>query len=969
MLLHNLTGIAQPAVPCQIEIAAGLLPPTIGNHGYELKMTYNKLLLAPSVRLECNFVDEQNEPYLTIAVEWHFNDYDGASSGITGYAHSAGGLLSFSAGPATCSGFGRIAQYSSTHFKDADWRIVSHLKTYLKRNVRRNLRFHLHDDLISPMARTELNKVRDRLPGGTGPLLPTIDRVEYAAFGHEELKIHSKKDGMRRPKQLMSGDVKHPMVPLRCSDTFATIKEAGVQLAYAATVRDAESKEALKLWAATPHRGRLFAHSNFAALGVRFGNFEKLGSIRDELHYRLSRELQTKMRFRLPGSDQELRVEGFLMSNTSGLPAHDAIFLLTSKSLEVLSRCADNPISLGTESFDVHFAPYYNSCTYASQLDTVARLQRQDSRRWHAILLNQAHDLIPDVDLSVVDASVSAEVKAKADAWLLHWMDWNAEQLQVINGIKKTKGGAVVVMGPAGTGKTLLQQALAIYFWKLGYHILVLAPANSNADHLAKQLDVVRARDEALQDLKFCRLYPGSRDFGFELLEERQAVKDRVGGSENGVLSFHEFLVALEEFKNSDWFNRPYGVVEIVVRMALLRKFELKQRLRDERNVAYGVAVDSWAILRDFIEAYQKGTFDPHGKDVVLRYRRAYQACKGHIISMSRFLVTTTGNVRSAELLNYWTSHEYGGGCLGVMVFVDEAAKDVEANVWGGIVCETWADLVKGVFFFGDDRQLKPTNTSSTGKVQFNAYSDRLDIALPCRLVREGFPCFRLLEQRRMHWVIASFPNVNFYEGNLRDGPGANSRLNDIKPGFRRQLSRILAGQDGQAIEVKGERRMAPSRSMLVQEHVDFFFDWIFPKLREYFSQFTEKKDRMEDNVMIICAYSATLYAYRDRINHMLARDNTLTQADMPRVLTVDASQGDESFMVFFDGSFQHGDMIGFMKDAGRANVAVTRAKEVFWMIGGNMKYRFPDSRFKAESHMKRYKMEIGADGRSHRFS
>lgn len=53
------------------------------------------------------------------------------------------------------------------------------------------------------------------------------------------------------------------------------------------------------------------------------------------------------------------------------------------------------------------------------------------------------------------------------------------------------------------------------------------------------------------------------------------------------------------------------------------------------------------------------------------------------------------------------------------------------------------------------------------------------------------------------------------------------------------------------------------------------------------------------------------LYAYRDRISQMLARDSTLTQADMPRILTVDASQGDESFMVFFDGAFQHGDIIG----------------------------------------------------------
>ncbi|KAK4548272.1 hypothetical protein LTR36_010142 [Oleoguttula mirabilis] len=993
VLLRNLTGVAAPAVPCQLKVPNGFLPPTLApqEYGYELKLTYNKLLLAPAVRLQCEFAAKElpgSAPYLTLVLEWHFNDYDGSASGIEGYTHDNDGVVRFSAGPATCSGFNKIGQHREK-FNDLEWQVVYHLKTYLKCNNRRNIEFRLHDNALpSLMGRAELLEIRARLPGGTGLLLPTIGSVEYAAFGHEELVVHSKRDGMRRAKQLMSSSIKHAMVPLDCADTFSTIKEAGVQLAYSATIADAESREALKLWAAphTPHKGRLFAHGNFAALGVRFGRFGKLGSIRDEVHYRLPRELQSKMLFQLPGSVKDVRVDGFLMSDTSGLPSHDAIFLLTSKSMEVLSRHAADPTSVGTQYFDVQFTPAYNSFTYASQLDTVARLQREDSKKWHGGLLNQAHDLIPDVDLTS-DARISAEIKANADAWLHRWMDWNAEQLRVIDGIKKAKGGAVIVMGPAGTGKTLLQQALAIYFWKLGYHVLALAPANSNADHLAKELDIVRARDQELQDLKFCRLYPGSRDFGLQLLEERQAVKERVGGEGMSGLSFHEFLVALEELKNTGWFNRPYGVVEIVVRMALLRKLKLKKRLRDDRDKECGAAVDSWEILREFIQAYQTKTFDPRKKDVVLNYRRAYQACKGHVISLSRFMITTTGNVRAAELLGYWTSHEYGGKCLGVMVFVDEAAKDVEANVWGGIVCETWASLVKGVFMFGDDRQLKPTNTSSKDKVQFNAYSDRLDVALPCRLVREGFPCFRLLEQRRMHWVVASFPNANFYDGKLRNGPGANERLDDIKPGFKRQLEMILAGQPHSNylrqkfmaganeedvrlvwIEVKGERRMAASRSMLVQEHVDVFFNHIFPKLRGYFSQFTDKKDMMEENVMIICAYSATLYAYRDRINHMLARDNRLTRADMPRVLTVDSSQGDESFMVFFDGSFQHGDTIGFMEDPGRCNVAVTRAKEVFWMIGGDMQYRFRDSGLKVANHMTRYKWEVDADGRSHRF-
>lgn len=672
-------------------------------------------LLAPAVRLQCDFFDEErpdSEPYLSLAVEWHFNDHDGSESGILRYSHRNNGVISFTAGSATCSGFNNILQHREKLEATESQVVLMILKSFLKRGVRRTLSFQVHEYFLTPENQVEFNKIRYRLPGGTGPLLPTIGKVEYAAFGDDELTVHSRKDGMRRPMDLMSGDIKHPMVPLTCSDTFTTIKEAGVQLAYSATIADAEAREALRMWAAMAHKSRLFAYGNLAALGVQFGKFDKLGSMRDQLHYRLPRELQSSMRFQIPRRNKEVVVEGFLLSNTSGLPSYDAIFLLTSQSLEVLAKYTEDFTAAGKQSFGVHFSPYYNSRTYASQLETVARLQRQDSRRWHEILLNQAYDLIPNVDLTT-DARIPAKVRADADAWLLQWMDWNTEQLQVIAGIKRAKGGAVVVMGPAGTGKTLLQQALAIYFWKIGYHVLALAPANSNADHLARQLDMVRARDEELHNLKFCRLYPGSRDSGLSLLEERQAVQERVGSEEKkSVLSFHELLVALEELKNTGWFSRPYGVVEIVARMALLRRFELKQPLRDERSHAYGPPVNSWEILREFISAYQTGTLDLHkDRKEVMKYRRAYQACKGHIISMSRFLITTTGNVRAPELLEYWTSHEFGGHSLGVMVFVDEAAKDVEANVWGGIVCEAWAELVKGVFFFGDDRYVDKSSS------------------------------------------------------------------------------------------------------------------------------------------------------------------------------------------------------------------------------------------------------------------
>lgn len=46
-LVQNLICIANPKVPCQVEIVGGkLFPPTIagGEHGYKLYLTYNKLV-------------------------------------------------------------------------------------------------------------------------------------------------------------------------------------------------------------------------------------------------------------------------------------------------------------------------------------------------------------------------------------------------------------------------------------------------------------------------------------------------------------------------------------------------------------------------------------------------------------------------------------------------------------------------------------------------------------------------------------------------------------------------------------------------------------------------------------------------------------------------------------------------------------------------------------------------------------
>lgn len=57
----------------------------------------------------------------------------------------------------------------------------------------------------------------------------------------------------------------------------------------------------------------------------------------------------------------------------------------------------------------------------------------------------------------------------------------------------------------------------------------------------------------------------------------------------------------------------------------------------------------------------------------------------------------------------------------------------------------------------------------------------------------------------------------------------------------------------------------------------------------------------------------------------------------LPKIVLLDSAQGQESFMVVFDGSMQGPKGLRFMEDFGRVNVALTRAKGIRWIIGGDL--------------------------------
>lgn len=47
--------------------------------------------------------------------------------------------------------------------------------------------------------------------------------------------------------------------------------------------------------------------------------------------------------------------------------------------------------------------------------------------------------------------------------------------------------------------------------------------------------------------------------------------------------------------------------------------------------------------------------------------------------------------------------------------------------------------------------------------------------------------------------------------------------------------------------------------------------------------------------------------------------------------------------MIIVDGSMRFSNTMGFMRDPGRSNVAMTRAKNVLWILGGSLEKLHPE--------------------------
>ena len=246
--------------------------------------------------------------------------------------------------------------------------------------------------------------------------------------------------------------------------------------------------------------------------------------------------------------------------------------------------------------------------------------------------------------------------------------------------------------------------------------------------------------------------------------------------------------------------------------------------------------------------------------------------------------------------------HQLLDGRKFTRVLLDEATQATEPA--------SLVPLVRGarqIVLVGDHRQLPPTVISR------RAENGGLRRSLFERLVAMGIEPMLLDTQYRMHPAISDFPNRTFYEGRLVDGISAADRPNPAG----------LLWNDWEVpmafLPVNGDELLSPDGA---SKENPAEAGWV-AKILENLLQ---AGDLEETDIGIITPYAGQVRAIRDALPE---------RNDSVEVHTVDGYQGREKEVIIFSCVRSNSDgIVGFLSDARRLNVALTRAKRGLIVIG-----------------------------------
>ncbi|KAL9343298.1 hypothetical protein Peur_063729 [Populus x canadensis] len=243
------------------------------------------------------------------------------------------------------------------------------------------------------------------------------------------------------------------------------------------------------------------------------------------------------------------------------------------------------------------------------------------------------------------------------------------------------------------------------------------------------------------------------------------------------------------------------------------------------------------------------------------------------------------------------------------VVIIDEAAQAIEPA--------TLVPLVNGckqVFLVGDPVQLPATVISPTaGKFGYGT-------SLFERFQRAGYPVNMLKMQYRMHPEIRSFPSSEFYAEALQDA-------DDLERRTTRDWHQYHCFGPFCFFDVHEGKESQPSGSgsWVNVDEVEFVL-LLYHKLVTMYPEL-----RSSSQFAIISPYRHQVKLLQDRFRDAFGQESK----KFVDIQTVDGFQGREKDVAIFSCVRSNDDRrIGFVSDARRMNVGITRAKSAVLVVG-----------------------------------
>ncbi|KAH6888119.1 P-loop containing nucleoside triphosphate hydrolase protein [Thelonectria olida] len=222
-------------------------------------------------------------------------------------------------------------------------------------------------------------------------------------------------------------------------------------------------------------------------------------------------------------------------------------------------------------------------------------------------------------------------------------------------------------------------------------------------------------------------------------------------------------------------------------------------------------------------------------------------------------------------------------------------------------------------FVKGGDRR----DTKKLG-LTFNPYADQLRMSIMARAAHLGAINSQLLVNKRSHGNLHGLPSTMFYQGQMSSGWNGNQRY----PPSVLYLKKYLQALGGVS-NMDENRAVIRLKDSCEESHLSSFWNpvhhrWILEQTKELLvNQEFRSIDNSDKpgNIMIQTPYSTS-----ERFFFAEVRQWPEDWQKRVRVMTVDKAQGNQADVVFLD--MVRTTKAGFMNEAQRLNVAITRARQ-----------------------------------------